>query len=244
MKSRLLIISCLLVLAVSPVARNLAAADLDSCNERYYQADYDRAIECYHRLGGERPPASLLYNIGNAHARLGNAGAATLFYLRSLYLAPGDADAAGNLALLRKHHGIFPPEPSLGEQLTALLTISQWSLVSLAGLLIYLGFALLSLKKRPRRSVDALLLLLCLLLFAGGLTAAGARHHHWQRAVVMTDGQLVVSPFAEATPVGAIRQGRLVSTHARHRDFTSVTDETGRTGWLPTDSLEAIIPPR
>jgi len=217
MKSRLLIISCLLVLAVSPVARNLAAADLDSCNERYYQADYDQAIECYHRLG--------------------NAGAATLFYLRSLYLAPGDADAAGNLALLRKHHGIFPPEPSLGEQLTALLTISQWSLVSLAGLLIYLGFALLSLKKRPRRSVDALLLLLCLLLF-------GARHHHWQRAVVMTDGQLVVSPFAEATPVGAIRQGRLVSTHARHRDFTSVTDETGRTGWLPTDSLEAIIPPR
>jgi putative methionine-R-sulfoxide reductase with GAF domain len=59
----------------------------------------------------------------------------------------------------------------------------------------------------------------------------------------MTDGQLVVSPFAGATPVGAIRQGRLVSTHTEHRDFTSVTDETGRTGWLPTASLEAIIPP-
>lgn len=244
MNSRVLIMCCLFLFAVPPAARNLAAADLDSCNELYYQAHYDRAIDCYHRLGGEHPPASLLYNIGNAHARLGNAGAATLSYLRSLYLAPGDADAAGNLALLRKQHGIFPPEPSPGEQAAALLTISQWSLVSLAGLLIYLGFALLSLKKKPRRAGEILVFLLCLLLFAGGLTAASVRYHHWQRSVVMTDGQLVVSPFAGATPIGAIRQGRLVTTHARHRDFTSVTDETGRTGWLPTDSLEAIIPPR
>ncbi len=244
MKSRLLIISCLLLFAVSPVARSLAAADLYSCNERYYQADYAQAIECYHRLGGERPPASLLYNIGNAHARLGNAGPATLYYLRSLYLAPGDADAAGNLALLRKHHGIFPPEPSPGERVAALLTVSQWSLVGLAGLFVYLGYALLSLPKKPRRAGEILMLLLCVLLVAGGLTAAGVRQQHWQRSVVMTDGQLVVSPFAQAAPVGAIRQGRLVSTHGSHRDFTSVTDETGRTGWLPTASLEAIIPPR
>src|SRR5690606_6009960 len=111
------------------------------------------------------PSASLLYNIGNAHARLGNAGAATLSYLRSLYLAPGDADAAGNLALLRKHFGIFPPEPSQGEHVIALLTISQWSLVSLAGLVIYCGFALLSLQKKVRRAVEVLMLLLCLLLF-------------------------------------------------------------------------------
>ncbi|MEE4314500.1 MAG: hypothetical protein V2J11_08360 [Desulfofustis sp.] len=244
MKRLLLLISCLLVIAMPSAARDLAANDLDSCNKLYYQADYGRAIECYHRLGGERPSASLLYNIGNAHARLGDVGAATLSYLRSLYLAPGDADAAGNLALLRKHYGIFPPEPTLGEQVTALLTISQWSLVSLAGLVIYCGFALLSLQKKPRRAVEVMMLLLCLLLFVGGLTAAAVRQHHWQRSVVMVDGQLVVSPFAGAAPVGAIRQGRLVSTHAEHRDFTSVTDETGRSGWLPTASLEAIIPPR
>jgi hypothetical protein len=242
MNMRLLTIFCLLSLIVLTAARNLAAADLDTCNDLYYQSLYDQAIECYRQLGGDRPPASLLYNIGNAHARLGHVGPATLHYLRALYLAPGDTDTAGNLALLRKHHGLFPPDPSLIEQFAALLTVSQWSIVSLAGLLIYLGIAVLSLKMKVRRTVEVLMLLICLLLFVGGLTAAGIRQHHWQQAVVLIDGQLVISPFQGAESIGAIRQGRLVKTHATHRNFTSVTDETGRTGWLSTDSLEAIIP--
>ncbi|MBE0584944.1 MAG: tetratricopeptide repeat protein [Desulfofustis sp.] len=243
MNMRLLTIFCLLLLLLLPAARNLAAAELDTCNDLYYQSLYDQAIECYRQLGGDRPPASLLYNIGTAHARLGHVGPATLYYLRALYLAPGDTDAAGNLALLRKHHGLFPPDPSVSEQMVALLTVSQWSIVGLAGLLAYLGFAALSLKMQPRRTVEVLMLLLCLLLFIGGLTAAAIRQHYWQQAVVLTDGHLVISPFQGAASIGAIRQGRLVKTHAAHRNFTSVTDETGRTGWLPTDSLESIIPP-
>lgn len=241
MNLRLLIIVSLLWLTI-PLPSLGSAATLDDCNDLYYQTLYAQAIECYQELGGDVPSAPLLYNIGNAHAQLGQTSRAILHYLRAHYLAPGDADSTGNLELLRKEQGLFPPEPSPAQLVADRLTISQWSLLGLSALLGYLGYSLYRLKKRHGWATELTVLLVCALLFAAGAFGAGARYQYWRQAVVMVDGQLLVSPFHGAASTGTISQGRLVRPHSVHREFIYVTDETGRTGWLAPDSIEPIIP--
>ena len=140
-------------LIAAGVAGSFAAAavnvsEIDRCNSLYHDTSYEQAITCYQALSSEGISAEILYNIGNSYAQLDQTGRAVLHYLRALCLAPDDSDISGNLSLIRKEKGLFPKDPSLSEQLFGLFSVTQWSLLCLSALVIYLVFSLFRIKKR------------------------------------------------------------------------------------------------
>lgn len=218
------------------------AADLTSCNTLYHQHRYRQAITCYQKVDTDGPSAPLLYNIGNSYARLDHPGPAVLYFLRALYLSPGDDDILGNLELVRAAYGLFPPKPSVVQIASDSLTVSQWSLTGLSATLGYLVYAVYSLKKQRRIVVEATALMICAVIGITAITGTAVLCQYWSQSVVMVDGSLLISPYDGAPPIGATRQGRLARPLAVHRGFTYIREETGRTGWLSSGSLKPIIP--
>ncbi len=77
-------------------------AKFERANRLYDQKKFKKAREIYEdivRAGVQ--DAVVLYNLGNACARTGDAGAVVLHYVRALRLAPRDSDIKQNLARLQ-----------------------------------------------------------------------------------------------------------------------------------------------
>ncbi len=70
--------------------------------------------------------AEVLYNLGNAHVRLGDTGQAALWYQRSLLLDPTDKATRQNLRTLRKTSSYILFEPGNLDRFAALLKNSTW----------------------------------------------------------------------------------------------------------------------
>lgn len=234
-------------LIAAGVAGSLAVAavnvrEIDRCNSLYHDTSYEQAITCYQALSSEGISAEILYNIGNSYAQLDQSGRAVLHYLRALCLEPDDSDISGNLSLIRKEKGLFPIDPSLSEQFFGLFSVTQWSLLCLSALVIYLVFSLFRIKKRRSLFAESLVIILCATLLVLGASGAILQYQQWQHAVVINDSRLLVSPFNSASSIGQIQSGRLVMSHKQHNDFHYVTDETGRKGWIQNSVIEKIMP--
>lgn len=234
-------------LIATGVAGSLAVAaanvsKIDRCNSLYHDTSYEQAITCYQALSSEGISAEILYNIGNSYAQLDQTGRAVLHYLRALCLAPDDSDISGNLSLIRKEKGLFPKDPSFSEQFFGLFSVTQWSLLCLSALVIYLTFSLFRIKKGRSLLLESLVVILCVALLVLGASGAILQYQQWQHSVVINDSKLLVSPFSSASSIGQIQSGRLVIIHKQHNAFRYVTDETGRKGWIQDSAIEPIIP--
>ena len=92
-------IKFLLLIIVGLIAFDDSAASVNMADSAYLKGQYAEAIEIYGEIADSKGISSeLLYNIANSYARLGDYGNATLFYLRSLQLDPGNKKARENLA--------------------------------------------------------------------------------------------------------------------------------------------------
>jgi tetratricopeptide (TPR) repeat protein len=122
----------------------------DRAHAAYAEERYADSVSGFEQLVGEQvhDPA-VFYNLGNAYFRLGELGLAIANYERALQLAPGMADAEGNLAravrgaerqlprprgpgweqaLFFWHAGLAPAQARL---LAVIVWISFWSLLAL-----------------------------------------------------------------------------------------------------------------
>jgi len=214
------------------------------CNGAYSRGDYDLAVSCYHHLVDRHGySSSLLYNLANSYAQQGDIGKAILNYERALQLQPNDPDILGNLQLVRKTSGLFTGDIPFGQRLFSILTIRQWSYLALGGLLFITALMLIITKRSISRPVRLSVQILSLLAIILGAAGAGYLHRISYPAVVIAgDSRLLISPFAGATSIGSIQQGRLVSPEKQYDSFVYLTDETGRKGWLPKDMIEYINP--
>lgn len=107
MKQRIFIILMTLLLGLTGVAFAApTSAEIKAQFERaaalYDQKQFAKAREIYEslELAGVHDPV-LLYNAGNACARLGDIGGAVLYYIRAERLAPRDRDIRENLNRLQ-----------------------------------------------------------------------------------------------------------------------------------------------
>lgn len=240
------LVFCLLALLRWPVIAAGETGDtlMQQGNAAYSRGDYDQAIASYTKLIDQAGlSAPVLYNLANSYALAGKTGLAVLNYERALRLAPGDSDISGNLELLQKERGLFAGETSLGERLFRLLQPDRWAWLILFALVLFTLFRLTALKVRFSGKTQATVATLCLLVLALGAAGTIYRHRHFNPAVVVVpDGRLLVSPFASATSVGAIQEGRLVYPDKQYGDFLHVTDETNRQGWLPRQAILPVVP--
>lgn len=211
-------------------------------NEAYSHGDYTQAIAQYEELTatfGLSP--AVLFNLANSYAQDGKIGRAILNYERALRLAPSDSDIAGNLDLVRKERGLFVSEPKGAGQFFNLLSLDHWAMLGLLALVCFTLFQAAKVKFHIGGKVSTGLGLAWALVLCLAVTGMATHYQHFKPAVVIAaDARLLISPFASATSVGAIQEGRLVYPEKTHGLFTYVEDETSRHGWILSTDIEGI----
>jgi tetratricopeptide (TPR) repeat protein len=235
-----------LLLALFPVTGIVAGTaeeDLfQEANTAYSRGEYAQAIEKYRRVittSGYSP--SVLYNLANSYALLGQPGQAVLNYERALRLAPADADISGNLQLVKKENGLFPRESSRTERFFQLLHLNQWTALLLISLISLTIFQAAAMKYRFSRQLHIAVTTSCCLLLCLAVTGTVIRYQSFKPSVVISpDAKLLISPFESSASVGALQEGRLVYPQKKHGDFSYIVDETDRQGWIPSSLIEPV----
>jgi hypothetical protein len=236
------IILILLVLATSSFAGTTENNLFQEGNEAYSRGDYDQAISKYEQIittAGYSP--SVLYNLANSYALSGQTGRAILDYERAQRLSPSHSEISGNLEVVQKESGLFPKERSRAERFFQLLSINQWTALILVSLLLAITFLLFSLKYHFSRQFNIAVGTGCFLLLCLATAGTLFRYQNYNPSVVISpDVKMFISPFESSAPIGALPEGRLVYPQKKHGDFSYVTDETGRKGWIPSRVIEAV----
>lgn len=236
----------LLILSATAILAGTAEDSLfREGNEAYSRGDYDQAIVKYQQItetAGYSP--AVLYNLANSYALSGKVGRAVLNFERALRLSPSDSDIAGNLELVKKENGLFPKEPSSAERFFRLLSLNQWTALILVVLIGGTAFLLAAMKYPFSRQLGIGVGTSCFLLIC--LAAAGTlfRYQDFNPSVVISpDVKLFISPFTSSATIGTLPEGRLVYPQKNHGDFSYVTDETDRKGWIQSSQIEPVIQP-
>jgi len=212
-------------------------------NEACSRGDFSAAIQSYEQLVATSGYASgVLFNLGNCYALSGQTGMAILNYERALRLSPSDSDTHGNLELIRKENGLFPREYSWSERFFMLLDMNQWAMSAFSALLVFSAFQLSLLKLSVTTQIQRLITAICCLLLILSVVGAFYRHQQWHSSVVTgNNSRLLLSPFSSATSISSIQQGRLVYPKKNHGEFSYVTDETGRKGWIVSSAITPVV---
>jgi len=243
MKTAHILFICLLLFAGVCRADTRQLPLFEQANLAYSRGDYQQAIDQYLLFAEENGvSAALLYNLANSYAAAGQTGQAVLNYKRALRLSPGDPDIQANMEQVRKDAGLYRDDKPMYEQLAELLEADQWLLlVTLSFVLLALTALGSQLLQRPFPTVTRLLLIGSLLVSLLSLPPALFRYRAWHDGVVTGDEcRLLLSPFPGAASTGTIKAGRLVNPGKIHGSYVRVTDETGRSGWLPQGCFERI----
>jgi type IV secretory pathway VirB2 component (pilin) len=184
-----------------------------------------------------------LYNLANSYARAGKPGLAVLAYERAGLLAPHDPDIAANLAYVRAAaHVVTPPGSRLGQ--LGLATPPNWAAwLGILGLVVA-GAGLVAGKATSRMRW----LRRCSLVLGSGLMALAAFNAMllWPRmheaVVLIDDTPARVSPAPMADTAFVLREADSVRMLAEHDEFMLVRTGNGRSGWVATANLAAVVP--
>ncbi len=135
-RSRNILPLLLLLVALLGGVTHAATPDqrFDQALKAYAKGDFQTAATTWQALVDEgHGSPELVYNLGNAYYRLGDAGRAVLGWERALWMDPRQRDARANLELIR---------PRLADQLEAPMRLPLWNWVD--GVLAALPTALLA----------------------------------------------------------------------------------------------------
>ena len=245
MKKILPLILPLLFVAAAP------AVDFYAGNRAYVAKQYDEAVRVYESLlRRDAVSAAGLYNLGGAYYAQGEIGKAVLAYRRAQLLEPTAADIAGNLAAIRKEHGLTGPATPLWQKPFLYFSLNWWTwlgfgVLTAMMLVVLLRGAWLNFlppQKFPHAKARAAIIAGAAVL---GLAAVGIflQLRQFSGAVVTAgDAALHVSPFADAGEIAALREGEIVRPLKRHGDFVYVQNPAGQRGWIAAEKLTPLLP--
>ncbi len=222
-------------------------------NAAYRAQHYQQADSLYQTIlqkGFES--ATLYYNIGNCKYKLGDIGAAILFYRKALKLNPNDADAAKNLKLARlkvMDKIELPPKFFLLTWWEALTT--RWSYqnyLKLALVFWWVMFLMAAVWVMVRRDgIRAwsrrlvILSVVCFLLTSGmGYAAYTAQVRQQQGVVVSSVVTVRSAPEENATEVFILHAGTEFVVADVRNDWLKIRLADGKEGWVPRNETEII----
>jgi len=220
------------------------AMPLDEGNEALAAGDFQKAVEFYtETLDGDGPNVAALYNVGNAHYRLGAYGPAILSYERALLIDPRAPDIRANLKMARDAAASFDDNAGAAWRAPLYwLSFDEWlclgaaalsllALASIAG-----GFILPKPKTRPL----AWLGIISTVALFFSIAAVSLRHSELDRAIVLRPNTEVrLSPFATAEIVATLQAGRPVQVEREHDGFYLIAN-----GWISHEDAELVFPDR
>ncbi len=249
-----------LLLAETPDDLTSAAVQ---ANTIYEQGQFAQSAQLYQKvLSGGLVNGHILYNLGNAHYRLGQWGKAVADYRKALLLLPGDADVKANLRLTRQH-----VTDKIEDSDVALQTLTQkllfpydhWSKSSL--LLFFFGLYFLFWALFVLRSVfsapwlDVLFTVsLCGVLISALLTFGVMYGRAGEARIRLTPGSRALQPAVVVVPetkvysgnaesfqvVFVLHDGAEIEINERRGDWVEVLLPAGRRGWAKAGAVEVI----
>lgn len=204
----------------------------------YERGDYEAARDSFLEAAAIGNTSALHHNLGNCYTQLGDNGRAVAHFEKSLALAPRNPDTKANLALTYRRLGRQQPEPTTLTTIAQTLTINTWSWLTAASFWLTVFFIAFPkfLDWRPLASwsariaaVGAFAVCICALL----------GYHSLAALAIVTDGDtpLHPSPSRHSQPVAYLQPGEVLSVADRHGDFSRVTLQSGRSGWILSSDI-------
>lgn len=226
--------------AASPAhATTLFGEAADNYNER----DYEGARAAYQAILDEGwVSASLLYNLGNATLRTGDAAQAVLQYRRAWMLAPRDPDISANLAFAAGRNQALLHTWPAWVRVFLLWPRAAWASLTAAAYWSLALLLILRLTGRLHPDRFARLAGPAAFLLACGLAGTGA----WLKlqaqpefVVLETGHEALYAPLDDAQPHFAVPRGSLVSIRDRSANWVRVAVGE-KEGWLPASCGEEV----
>ncbi len=187
--------------------------------------------------------AATLYNLANAYAKSGKPGFAILNYERARLLEPNDPDVNANLRHVRDTSALPPQSRSRFDRLTGIAGPKALFWVGTLGLLMA-GVCVLAQRRLPRhrgKLITGAVIGLSLLgiTVASGIALWPVMH---EAVVIVHSAPVRVSPVPIEETVFELPEGSIVSTGSEHDGFVLIRTSAGRTGWVPSANVAAIVP--
>lgn len=212
-------------------------------NQAYKEGSYDESIRAYRGvIANGHESGALYFNLGNAHMKKGELGAAILEYERAQRLLPGDPDVAANLAYARelaKDDAVETPLwwrllfPLAERARSAVLAWGWTALWALFWVVLGLRFAFPARRQGAGRVAWTLgvAALLTGASFAARLIAVDLK----DTAVVVSGGETPVrfEPSESGTEHFRVGEGTLLEVTDARGEWLQVRRRDGRRGWIP-----------
>lgn len=249
----LLSLLCLLAFATTASATATPADSLAQAAEHAYTAgDHRKALKLYEVLNTQHTSATLLYNIGNCHFKLGDYPQAILYFERALRMDPGSEEVHVNLELARQQVvDRMKPMPTfeLGAFWARLRSggdVDSWALRSLAaGLVLFSALSLLVLPafQRMRAALRTVVAIagLALITSVGFAYARHAAIVDRSEAIIMEPRIEVLSePRNGSTVIFVLHKGTKLSILQERDVWCEVRLPNGSVGWTRANALTRI----
>jgi tetratricopeptide (TPR) repeat protein len=218
-----------------------ADALLSKANQLYADEKFAEAKTAYAQSLAGGPRASALYNLGNAHFRLGDPGQATLAYERALALEPGFAEAAANLKFTREKAGARIAESAFWESPLLHLRTPLAFRMGEASLALSILAALWGSTHRERRGwLWAAAGVQFLIISLGAAMWLAVKRHAEFAIVTASAADARTEPADRAGLAEALPAGSRVRVIAAHGAWTHCLLPGGGRAWLPSQTVETI----
>ena len=222
-------------------------------NEYYKNGQFQSAIDEYNKLVKQGyEGASLYYNLGNAHYRLGKVGYAILYYEKALKFSPNDEDVKHNLALsklnLKDKVDSLPPFFifTWWEGLLAAFSVSGWTIIAyiffillLIAVLAYF-FAKSSTQQRVSFFSGAGFLALFAITIVMLFVKMNKEYKVKDGIIVDTVVTSKYSPDATSKDNFVIHEGLKVRLEDRVDNWVKIRLDDGKVGWIMKHSVGEI----
>lgn len=224
------------------------AGALDEGNAAFQKGDYPAAIRAYETaIAAHGPSAGAYYNLAIAQIKEGQRAQAAVSLHRALMLEPGMADARISLSEIERSQGVPLAKSNwldlVAEKVPLSLVAGVGSAILWAGM-----FGLVFLIIRGKGNFGLLATGLVILIFGAALLGTGVladpRLSQAQIGVIVAEkgAKLLSAPADQSPTVAALPPASSVQVIRKSGDWTYCEAATGEKGWLPSASVERVVP--
>ena len=238
-----------IIIVLILISLSFTKADVNSVmqkgNEFYKNNQYQLAIDEYNKLikqGYEG--ASVYYNLGNAHYRLGKIGYAILYYEKALKFSATDEDIKHNLSLARLGMNdkvdTLPPFFifNIWEGILASFSVTGWTVIAyivfILLLLCILAYFFSRSAAQQRISFFSGVGFLILLLLTIVLLSVKMNKEFNIKDGIIVEASVIVksSPDNSSKDEFIIHEGLKVRLEDKVDDWVKIRLEDGKIGWI------------
>lgn len=239
--------SLLLVgLAAAAFAGRVQAGPAEDAAAAYAKGDYQAAARGYETAVATLPSSGLYYNLAMAEMKAGDRPAAALNFRRTLVLDPRMVDAKIALSEIERSQGLPVAKEGIFDKISPYVPFT--TVISVGSVLFWLGAFLAVGLLVFRRGGFGVVVGAALVVVGGALAAAALiSEPAWAQrndgVVISTKPVALLDAPADQSPtLTNLPPASCVRIISKRGEWTYCESPAGEKGWLPSASLQPVVP--